>query len=104
MESTNSLKENGIKLRRWRPEESAASDLAASAGDAFGVSTFALFASDCPVVSDFEVFGAANMSASVRCRFKGFEAAVEATALSWDALGVMDASRVCDAVVSRSAR
>ena len=39
------------------------------------------------------------MSMSVRCRFKGFEAVADV-----DALGVVDASRVGDTVVSTSAR
>lgn len=94
----NSLKENGMKLRRWRPEEPATFNLAATAEDGFKASTFALFGFGCPLFSDWEFFGAVNISMSVRCRFKGFEPAIDASDLSWDALGVVDA------VVSTSAR
>lgn len=94
----NSLKENGMKFRRWRPEEPAIFILAAPAEDKFEMSNFAFFA------SDWGFFGAANMSMSVRCRFKGFEAGAEALELSCEALGVVDASRVDDAAVLTSAR
>lgn len=100
----NSLRENGMKFRRWRPEEPAIFILAAPAEDKFEVSSFAFFASGLPVFSDWVFFGAVNMSMSVRCRFKGFEADVDALELSWEELGVVDASRVDDAAVSTSAR
>lgn len=99
----NALRENGMKFRRWRPEEPATVVWAAPAED-FRVSNFAFFASGCPVFSDWEFFGAANMSMSVRCRFKGFEADADALGSSWEALGVVDTSRDDGAAFSTSAR
>ena len=94
-----------MKFRRWRPAEPAIFILAAPPEDEFKASNFAFFASGCPVFSDRASFGAANMSMSVRCRFKGFEADADALELSWEALGVVGASsRVEDTAVSTSAR
>lgn len=100
----NSLKENGIKFRRGRPEESTTFFLAAPAEDEFRVSNFTFFASGCPMFSDWELFGEANMSMSVLCRFKGFEADADALDSPWEAPRVVDASRDDDAGVSTSAR
>jgi hypothetical protein len=92
-----------MKFRRWRPEEPATCVWAVPAED-FRVSNFAFFASGCPVFSDWESLGAVNMSMSVRCRFKGFEADADALDSSWEALGVVDASPDDDATFSTSAR
>ena len=88
-----------MKFRRWRPEEPATFVLVD-----FRVSNFAFFASGCLVFSDWEFFGAANMSMSVRCRFKGLDADPDALEASCDALGAVDASRDEDAPFSTSAR
>lgn len=104
IDSIYPLKENGMEFRRWRPEEVAAFVLTAPDEDEFKASNFAFFASGWPVFSDCKFFGTENMSMSVRCRFKGFEADPDASALSWEALGVVDASRDDDAPYSTSAR
>lgn len=95
-----------MKFKRWRPEEPVTGTFAlvAPAEAAFETSNLAFFVSRCPLFADWEFLGATNMSTSVRCRFKGFEAEPDALDVSWEALGVVDASRDDGASFSTSAR
>ena len=94
-----------MKFRRGRPEEPTTTlVLAAPAEDEFKVFNFTFFVSGFSVFSKWELFGEVNMSMSVRCRFKGFEADADALNSPWEALGVVDASRDDEAAVSTSAR